>query len=292
MNIDNIEEFIVIDKRIDHAEDNAADNIRESIRDRWEFGVLMLARRKGKQLPKGMLDALAQATGKSRQELGYRMQFAERFRTDDELSNALETCTSWRQVIAKLPKPEPADTVPPSKPTPPKTTPRPATVPTGATPAEATARKPADEVGPLAITDDGEMMVIDWATMPGTAQAKIQSMRNGLARRYQRQVDERVEEVRAEYLDRLESERQARFARIEEDLRRRERAVRHAAEVYSAKGLIPIADYRLLLRCFHTDSHGEDCLFPKDDLNAAFHIVTDPKVKVLLVKGADAAGTR
>ena len=47
MNIDNLEEFIAIDKRIDTAEEQVGDLMRESIHDRWEFGLLMLAKRKG-----------------------------------------------------------------------------------------------------------------------------------------------------------------------------------------------------------------------------------------------------
>lgn len=277
MNIDNIEEFIVIDKRIDHAEDEAADSIRESIRDRWEFGVLMLAKRKGKQLPNGMLDTLAQATGKSRQELGYRMQFAERFRTDDEVSNALESCTSWRQVIAKLPKPAPPVKGSPPKAAPSKTAPTPAAV-------EAKARN-ADEVGPVAITDDGEVMVVDWATMPGTAKAKIMSMRNGLARVYQRQVNERVEKVKAEYLDRLRSERESRFGAIEADLKRRERAVQRANEAFRAKGLITEQEYKTILAVVHPDNSASE-----ERRAEAFRLLRDPKIRVLLVKGAEATG--
>lgn len=47
-----VDEFVRIDKRIDTAEELASDCVRESIHDRWEFGRLMLAERRGKQLPK------------------------------------------------------------------------------------------------------------------------------------------------------------------------------------------------------------------------------------------------
>jgi hypothetical protein len=86
-----VQRLVAIDRKIDKSETTA-------LRARWEFGKLMLAERKGKQLPKGMLDELAEATGKSRQELGYRMRFAERYPTEDELANALATFTSWREL--------------------------------------------------------------------------------------------------------------------------------------------------------------------------------------------------
>jgi hypothetical protein len=96
----------------DAAEEQAADNISESLRDRWEFGKLMLTERgltkagkPSKQLPTGRLDELVEATGKSRSELKYRAQFAERYPTEDEVANALATYTSWFQVTQNLPKP-------------------------------------------------------------------------------------------------------------------------------------------------------------------------------------------
>lgn len=70
---------------------------------RWHFGQNLLAERRangGKQLPKGRLDELAEAFGKSRQELGFRMMFAERFH-EDEVSNAVRNFGSWHNVIAQ-----------------------------------------------------------------------------------------------------------------------------------------------------------------------------------------------
>jgi hypothetical protein len=57
-----------------------------------------------KLLPKGVLDTLTEETGKSRSELQYRIQFAQRYPTEDEVSKALDTWTSWTQVIQGLPK--------------------------------------------------------------------------------------------------------------------------------------------------------------------------------------------
>ena len=66
---------------------------------RWEYGRWLLAQRKGKQLPNGLLDALVEATSKSRSELQYRVQFAERYSTESEVSNALDTYRSWREIV-------------------------------------------------------------------------------------------------------------------------------------------------------------------------------------------------
>ena len=101
----DIEDLLVIEKRIDTVEDDAAELARESIRDRWESGRWMLAQRKGKQLPKGAMAELVEATGKSSSELNYRVQFAERYSTEAEVSSAMETFTSWTQVKSSLPKP-------------------------------------------------------------------------------------------------------------------------------------------------------------------------------------------
>jgi phage N-6-adenine-methyltransferase len=85
-------DFIALDKRVDGAEG-------EGLRARWEFGRLLLAKRVGKQLPKGLLDDIARETGKSRQELGYRMQFAEKFPTEEEVSNAVGKFGSWHGIV-------------------------------------------------------------------------------------------------------------------------------------------------------------------------------------------------
>jgi N6-adenosine-specific RNA methylase IME4 len=101
--------FVKLEERIDGGEHDA-------ILARWEFGRALLSERENKQLPKGRLAELIEATGKSRTELQYRMQFAERFRTLEEVSNALDTFTSWRDVVAQaLPlreEPPPAEPLP------------------------------------------------------------------------------------------------------------------------------------------------------------------------------------
>jgi hypothetical protein len=92
----DFEELVLIDKRIDTSD-------AEGIRDRWEFGRRMLADRKGKKrLPNGYLAALVECTGKSRAELGFRIQFAEQNPTEAELSNALDSFSSWHDVVQNL----------------------------------------------------------------------------------------------------------------------------------------------------------------------------------------------
>jgi hypothetical protein len=120
----DIEELVIIDKRIDTHEEQAGEHIRESLRERWEFGKRLLAERRSggrgrgdMKLPVGLLDKLAEATGKSRSELQFRMQFAERYPTEDELSSAIDNYPSWIQVKRSLPIPEP-EPLPPA-PTPP-----------------------------------------------------------------------------------------------------------------------------------------------------------------------------
>lgn len=88
-----IERLVRIEAQIGDAEGSG-------LRARWEFGQEMLARRDGKgRLPNGMLKAISERTGASRQELGYRMRFAERFPAEDELANAIGTFGSWFRVV-------------------------------------------------------------------------------------------------------------------------------------------------------------------------------------------------
>jgi|SRR5215831_2010472 len=85
-------ELLELDHRVDEAEG-------EGIRARWEFGRGLLRQRVGKQLPAGLLDELADLTGKSRQELGYRMRFAERFPSEAEVANAIGNFGSWYRIV-------------------------------------------------------------------------------------------------------------------------------------------------------------------------------------------------
>lgn len=74
------------------------------IRERWDYGRKLLAERDrngGKQLPNGLLDQLVEASGKSRAELQYRAKFAERYTTEDEVSNAFDTYGSWHAIVSE-----------------------------------------------------------------------------------------------------------------------------------------------------------------------------------------------
>lgn len=105
-----IERLVHIDQRIDQHEG-------EALRDRWEFGQGMLAARDGAgRLPNGYMTALVERTGKSRTELGYRIQFAEAFPTQGELSNALDSFSSWRDVARSLKRQRDAEDNAPSRP--------------------------------------------------------------------------------------------------------------------------------------------------------------------------------
>lgn len=89
----DIEEFVLLDKRIDVAEE-------EGIQARWEFGRRMLADRgAAKRLSNGYIAALVDVTGKSRTELSNRLKFAEVF-TEEQLSNALDSCMSWHEIVS------------------------------------------------------------------------------------------------------------------------------------------------------------------------------------------------
>lgn len=300
MDIDNIEEFIQIDKRIDSAEDQALDCFRESIRDRWEFGKLMLAERKGKQLPKGYLDALAGAISKSRAELGHRMQFAEVYPTDSEVCNALQTFTSWRQVVKSLPKPPDATTK--AKPT---------TAPTLHHKKAAeiialanqgrTRQQIAEELG---VTDRvvrreleldsfaeaaaAEATPVIWDTIPGTQREKLDRVKASIRKELEKEFRTRLLAELDQYRAKLDSDFAAhkaaydaenqRFNAVRDDERRRYREV---IEINRAKGLITPSEYDLIRSCLHPDSR----LSASDEkLAAAFRVFNESRIRTLLVK--------
>lgn len=65
---------------------------------RWECGKMLLQERNGqKRLPNRRLDELALELKCSRQELGFRQQFATRYPTKSKLSNVLDS--SWHDII-------------------------------------------------------------------------------------------------------------------------------------------------------------------------------------------------
>src|SRR5207247_2926097 len=84
--------LIELDKRIDAAEDNG-------IQARWEFGRELLKERVGKLLPRGRLDEVCQATGKSQDEIEARMKFAVWLPTSAELTNAVRKYGSWHRIV-------------------------------------------------------------------------------------------------------------------------------------------------------------------------------------------------
>ena len=92
-----------MEQRIDAAETDA-------ITERWEFGRWMLTHvpEGGKKLPTGFLARLSEATGKSRSELKYRREFAERIPTKEALANALANHPSWREVVSEALPDKPA----------------------------------------------------------------------------------------------------------------------------------------------------------------------------------------
>ena len=292
MTIDNIEDFIVIDKRIDAAEQEASALVGESIRDRWEFGRLMLAQRKGKRLPDRMLARLAEATGKSASELKYRAQFAEKHCTESELANALADCPSWRQIIKSLPKPSDAK----------------------APAAPVTRNKQADEIVVLAErgvprkeiakeTGTSERTVrrelelealvaeaapVAWDTIPGSQRDKLERAKATMRRQLEREVRARMLAELDQYRAKLDADwraykadydrTNAAFNAMRDEERRRYQL---GIEVHRAKGLIPAADYNLIRSCLHPDSRSS---VTDEKLAAAFRLFNDERIKTLLVK--------
>lgn len=79
------------------AEIDAGENV--AIWARWRFGKALVAeRRPSGLLPEGRLDEICNATGRSRSEIKYRMQFAEQYPEDQEVATVVATCGSWTSI--------------------------------------------------------------------------------------------------------------------------------------------------------------------------------------------------
>lgn len=94
--LSGFEQLVLLDKQIDENESCA-------LRARWEFGREMLAARDGAgRLPNGYLAQLKERTGKSHTELARRAQFAKAFSTEEQLSTAVESFSSWNEVVRAI----------------------------------------------------------------------------------------------------------------------------------------------------------------------------------------------
>ncbi|MGH2513999.1 MAG: MT-A70 family methyltransferase [Candidatus Limnocylindrales bacterium] len=85
--------FVELDRLVDQAEG-------DGIVARWEFGQEVLARRVGKQLPKGLLNEIAEAIGKSHDEVNRRAAFAVLYPTRAELTHAVRNFRSWHEIVS------------------------------------------------------------------------------------------------------------------------------------------------------------------------------------------------
>jgi hypothetical protein len=80
--------FIEIEKRIRTAE-------HDGLIARWECGKQLFIRRKGKQLPRNLIQQLEKLIEVSQAELRYRMKFYEKFPTKEQVSDAIRDFPSW-----------------------------------------------------------------------------------------------------------------------------------------------------------------------------------------------------
>lgn len=300
MDIDGIEEFIVIEKRIDAAEEEVGTLLGESIRDRWESGRFMLAKRKGKQLPNGAMAGLVEAAGKSESELKYRIQFAERYPTEAEVANALATFTSWRQVIKSLPK-----SGRPRNPVGRKPSVAEQIVPQVAAAMEAAAaagvpfsrNKCAEELGVSAMPVREAKARIEgaqaetpvaWDSIPGNQQIKLERAKNSIRKELEKEFRTRLLAELDQHRAKLDQDfaahqaaydaQNARINTMRDDERRR---YREGIEVYRAKGLITPDEYNAIRSCLHPDSRASAS---DEKLAAAFRLFNDTRIRTLLVK--------
>lgn len=301
MDIDDIEELLRIDKRIDTVEDRIADGLRESLRDRWEFGRRMLAERKGgKQLPNGYLDTLAKATGKSRAELQFRMQFAERYPTEAEVSTPIGTFTSWVQVKRSLPKPGNAK----PKPVAPKRHRKHEEVIDLSS--QGLSRHQVAEksgVGERQVRHIAEREAIEadaapviWDTIPGNQREKLDRAKASIRRELEREFRTRLLADQDQYRAACDANVATYKAKLTADAQREREARDEERQRYKlyidvarARGLITQDDYNVIRTCLHPDSRGA---VTDEKLATAFRLFNDPRIKALLVKESAPAGPK
>lgn len=95
----------------------------EAILARWDFGRAVLEQRVGKQLPKGLRDAICECVKLGHQELTNRVRVAEHY-DRQEVSRKLDTSpTTWTALVDGLPKKKRATPLKPTQP--PVSTPEP-----------------------------------------------------------------------------------------------------------------------------------------------------------------------
>jgi hypothetical protein len=99
-----LHEYVDLQEQIVDADARAGRAAGEGIRARWEFGKLLLRERYangGKQLPNGRMAEIVEATDLSRADIARRMQFAEKYPTEEQVAQACATYTSWTQIVSK-----------------------------------------------------------------------------------------------------------------------------------------------------------------------------------------------
>lgn len=84
------------------------------LRARWTFGQVLLTERNGNaRLPYGRVKAISEAISKRRQEVFYRLQFAEEYPTKEKLFYAVERFKSWHDYCTQpRTEREPSETPP------------------------------------------------------------------------------------------------------------------------------------------------------------------------------------
>ncbi len=287
---DDLEEILRIEKRIDTREEDAADGRREDIRDRWESGREMLRKRVGKQLPKGELDKLAEAIGKGRSEVKYRMQFAEQYPAEDKVAIAVATLDSWRQVKKSLSKPSgrqgnPARDAQIAELKEQGKTRDEIAAAVGIAPRNVDnalrANRAADEA-----RAETEAETTDWSHLPGPQREKLEKAKASITKRMEKEFRTRLlaetDQYRAEcdanvvaYKAKLDASAKAERAARDEERERYKLGI--AAQ--RANGLITPSEYMTIIACLHPDNSAST-----EKRAEAFRLFNDPKVKTLLVK--------
>lgn len=92
-------------KSLKKQEERIVSNEHDSLEARWLFGQHLLRARKGKQLPNGLASSISREFGIGHTEIKQRMQFAQAFRTKEEVVACATTYKTWNQIKRRaLPK--------------------------------------------------------------------------------------------------------------------------------------------------------------------------------------------
>lgn len=136
------------------------------------------------------------------------------------------------------------------------------------------------------------MALLDWNSIPGNQREKLTRAKEVITKRLERDYEKRLQAEAAAYRKQTDEALAAYKAKLkaEAEVERQERneereRYKTGLAAIRAKGLITEEQYKNLVFVAHPDNSASE-----ERRAEAFRLLRDPRIKALLVKGAEAAG--